>query len=455
MDFSHPRSFLFAVTALACVPVLAFAQDLAPADTPAPSPDDVLSPAIEEAPADAPAPSPDDVLSPAIGEAPANALAPSPDDVLSPAIGEAPADALAPSPDGVLSPAIEEKVVTAALSANPIEDLIRRRAEALDKLEKERNEAFRDRAEIVVTREEALTERERVALAREQQILMREAALNKREAAVVARETIAGARENILGVQEISSAVEKPRANPPSIVGKYACVIDALTGAVLHEKDSGREVAVASTQKLMTALLVIEAGDLDKEVIIEPEDVRVEPTRIGVKPGQTYTRRELVKALLVRSGNDIAQVLARDNAGSISAFADKMNARALSLGMTNTNFINPHGLTEEGQHSTARDMALLGRAAYGQPFVRECVKIKSDTFTFNDGTTRSLINTNKVLSRLDYCTGMKTGYTRASGNCLISSAEKNGRTRIVVVLGSSGSWIWKDSEVLLKWSVGS
>lgn len=338
---------------------------------------------------------------------------------------------------------------------NPIENLIRERAEALDALEAERNATFRKRAETLVLREAALAEREKAITARERQTTLRETTLARRESAITSRETVAAARENMLGIVETVAPAVKPKSPAPSIVGKHACVIDALTGAVLHEKDSRSKVAVASTQKLMTALLVVEAGELDQKILIKPEDVRVEPTIIGVKPGQSYTRRELVRALLVRSGNDIALALARDNAGSVEAFAEKMNARGLSLGMTQTQFMNPHGLTVSGQGSSAYDMALLGRAAYAQPFIRDCVATPSDTFTFEDGSTRALTNTNKVLSRFSACNGMKTGYTRASGYCLVSSAQKEGRARIVVVLGSNGTWIWKDSQVLLEWAIRS
>ncbi len=340
-------------------------------------------------------------------------------------------------------------------AGNALENLIRERAAALDAIEAERNNTFRKRAEILVQREAALAEREKIIAARERQAATRETALAKRESAITSREAVVAARETMLGIEETAALVEKPRSNAPTIVGKYACVIDALTGAVLHEKHAHSKVAVASTQKLMTALLVVEAGDLDEQIIIQSEDVRVEPTRIGVNPGQRYTRRELVRALLIRSGNDIALALARDNAGSVEAFAEKMNARALSLGMTQTTFMNPHGLTEPGQGSSAHDMALLGRAAYAQPFIRECVATKSKTFIFEDGSTRALTNTNKVLSSFSPCNGMKTGYTVASGYCLVSSAQKDGKARIVVVLGSNGTWIWKDSHVLLEWAIRS
>ena len=367
-----------------------------------------------------------------------------------------------PRPDLLSSESEREQNVLQALPASPsgrknmIDELLRQRAEELDRVEKERDAFFRQRAQLLLQREKLIGEREKAIGTREAELLSREAALLKREGVLAARESAVTTRESTLGIKEATPLpVEKPKWNAPSIVGKYACVIDAVTGTVLHEKAADQKVAVASTQKLMTAFLVVEAGDLDKMVTIEASDTHVEPTIIGVKAGQQYSRRELVKALLVRSGNDIARVLARDNAGSVEAFAEKMNTRALALGMSNSNFVNPHGLTATGQGSTARDMAILARACYADPFIRECTQIKSDTFKFTDGSSRALTNTNKLLDRYSPCNGMKTGYTRASGNCLISSAESNGRARIVVVLGSNGTWIWKDSQVLLEWAMKS
>ncbi|MFV1995480.1 MAG: serine hydrolase [Verrucomicrobiales bacterium] len=243
------------------------------------------------------------------------------------------------------------------------------------------------------------------------------------------------------------------RGTVPGIGAKYAIVVDALTGLTLYEKDADKKVPVASTQKLLTALLTIESGKFDGTVEVTPADVRVEPTLIGIKPGSTYEVRELVKSLLVRSGNDVAQCLARVCEGSLDAFAAKMNERALSLGMESSNFINPHGLPATGQVSTARDMSKLAMAAYRNETIREFVSIPTSVFKHPDGSTRTLTNTNKVMRAFDACNGMKTGYTRASGYCLVSSGEKEGLERIVVVLGAFGGTIWSDSEKLLRWAL--
>ncbi|WP_256199576.1 D-alanyl-D-alanine carboxypeptidase family protein [Verrucomicrobium spinosum] len=126
---------------------------------------------------------------------------------------------------------------------------------------------------------------------------------------------------------------------------------------MLFEKNADRKAPVASTQKLLTALLLTEDGNLDQILTVEPDDTKCAPVRLGIKAGEQYPRRQLLTALLVKSSNDIAQALARDNAGTMDEFVKKMNARAAELGMKDTRFLNPHGLPADGQYSTARDMA--------------------------------------------------------------------------------------------------
>jgi len=234
-----------------------------------------------------------------------------------------------------------------------------------------------------------------------------------------------------------------------SVNAKSAILLDANTGQVLYKKNDTAERAVASTQKLITALLVAEAGNLDKKVTIELVDTQCDPTKLNLKPGQIYTRRELLKAMLVRSFNDVARALARDNAGSIEAFAQKMNRRVKELGGTSSNFVNPNGLPAEGQHSTARDMARVARVAYRNPTLREIMCTKNCDFRFSSGKVVPLRNTNRLLRTYSFCNGMKTGYTDAAGHCLISSGTQNGRDCIAVVLGSSKGVIAEESAKLL------
>ena len=221
-----------------------------------------------------------------------------------------------------------------------------------------------------------------------------------------------------------------PSATTPTIQAESAVVIDTITGRILFQKNSRSPRAVASTQKLLTALCVLKAGPLADPITVEASDTQVEPSKVYIKAGETYTRRQLVKALLVKSGNDVAKALARDVSGTEAAFVDLMNNTARSIGMTQSHFKNPHGLTEEGQFSTAIDIATLAREVTKTPFFREAMSTKSYLFTYSDGRTKTLTKTNQILTRLPYCTGMKTGTTRAAGRCLVSSGVLNGKAVI-------------------------
>ena len=239
----------------------------------------------------------------------------------------------------------------------------------------------------------------------------------------------------------------------PSTRAAAVIVIDARTGEVLYEKNADQQRAAASTQKLLTALIVAERGYLDRQVTVAPIDTYAEPTKLNIKAGETYTRIELLRALLVKSCNDVARCLARDSAGSLEEFAQLMNEKARSLGATNSNFINPNGLPMPGQYSSARDLSLIARAAYANPTIRSIVSMPNLVFRYADGRTRELENTNKVLKRFPFCNGMKTGYTDAAGHCLISSGARPGRDVIAVVLGDRKPYVWTDSAALLSWAL--
>jgi len=243
-----------------------------------------------------------------------------------------------------------------------------------------------------------------------------------------------------------SGAVPNTRANS-------VMVVDARTGAVLHEKNADQPRPAASTQKLLTALIIAETGYLDRPVRVEQTDTFAEPVRLNIRPGELYQRIDLLRALLVKSPNDVARCLARDNAGSLEAFADKMNAKAQMLGATHSHFINPNGLPMPGQYSTARDLSIIARAAYANPTIRSIVCLPQLVFRYANGRTRELENTNKVLRRLPFCNGMKTGYTEAAGHCLIASGSRPGRDVIVVVLGDTKSGVWSDAASLLSWGL--
>jgi serine-type D-Ala-D-Ala carboxypeptidase (penicillin-binding protein 5/6) len=239
-----------------------------------------------------------------------------------------------------------------------------------------------------------------------------------------------------------------PRTRAVSVL-----VEDARTGEVLYEKNADAQRAAASTQKLLTALIVAEEGYLDQQVTVQTVDTLAEPVRLNIKSGDSYQRIDLLRALLVKSPNDVARCLARDNAGSIELFAQKMNTKARMLGATHSNFVNPNGLPMPDQYSTARDLSIIARAAYANPTIRSIVCLPQLVFRFANGRTRQLENTNKVLKRLPYCNGMKTGYTEAAGHCLIASGTIPGRDVIVVLLGDSKAGIWQDASALLSWGL--
>ncbi len=244
-----------------------------------------------------------------------------------------------------------------------------------------------------------------------------------------------------------------PNLAPPSVYAESAIVIDAASGRVLYAKNADQMRPVASTQKILTALVALDAGPLSKPVTITADDTRCEPTKLYLRPGETYTRADLLRVLMVKSANDVARALARDIGGSQEGFSAMMNRKAAQLGMRRSHFINPNGLPADGQYSTARDIAIASRHAYRSSAIRSWVNTQSYSFVFNNGRSLRLENTNKLLKRVPYCNGMKTGTTNLAGRCLVSTGELNGRAAIVVVLKSNSTHIWNDSEKLLRWAL--
>ena len=231
-------------------------------------------------------------------------------------------------------------------------------------------------------------------------------------------------------------------------------VIDAVSGDVLFERNADEKRPVGSTQKLLTSLLVAEAGNLDQPVTIEPIDEQAEPTTLQLKPGTSYTRSELLTALLVKSPNDVARALARDHSGSIETFASAMNEKALTLGADSSHFVNPNGLPANEQYSTATDMARIARAAYANPVLRPIMTIKYLPFRYADGHVYLIRNTNQTMRDNWFCNGMKTGYTDKAKHCLVSSGAVEGREVISVILGSTKDRVFTDSAKILRWALG-
>jgi D-alanyl-D-alanine carboxypeptidase (penicillin-binding protein 5/6) len=227
-----------------------------------------------------------------------------------------------------------------------------------------------------------------------------------------------------------------------------AVVIDEISGEPLYEKNPEQEFFPASTTKILTALIIIETGDLEHQVTVEPEDTHVEPSSLDLKPGEKYTRIQLLYGMMLKSANDVAQALARDNAGSIEAFSEKMNLRARELGALSSHFENPHGLHKPDHFTTPRDLSLIARTAMQQPLFRKIVSTVNYEWIGGAGPVW-LQNHNKLLTRFPGCTGLKTGYTVPAQQVLVSSALRDGREVISVVMHTDHPGIWEDSKTLL------
>ncbi|MGN1002271.1 MAG: D-alanyl-D-alanine carboxypeptidase family protein [Oscillospiraceae bacterium] len=214
-----------------------------------------------------------------------------------------------------------------------------------------------------------------------------------------------------------------------------AIVYEPVTGTVLYEKAPDEQMLIASTTKIMTALVVLENCALDETVEVKPEHAAVEGSSMYLKPGEEYTVEELLYGLMLASGNDAAAALADHTAGSMEAFAALMNEKCDELGLENTHFVNSHGLDAEGHYSSARDLALITAAAMENEIF--CRIFSTKTYSTHG---LSYVNHNKLLSTCEGCTGGKTGYTDAAGRILVSTAEREGMTLICVTISDPRDW---------------
>lgn len=212
-------------------------------------------------------------------------------------------------------------------------------------------------------------------------------------------------------------------------------LIEASTGKVLASQNAQVRLPMASLTKIMTALTVIRICQLDTKVKITAESVGVEGSSMYLKEGQVLTVRDLLYGLMLVSGNDAATALALHASGSIDKFADEMNKTAASLGLKNSHFLNPSGLYEEGHYTTALDLASLTCAALQNETFAQIVRTK--TYVVENQT---LVNHNRLLRELEGCIGVKTGYTKVCGRCLVSAVERDGVQLICVTLNWSNDW---------------
>lgn len=232
-------------------------------------------------------------------------------------------------------------------------------------------------------------------------------------------------------------------------VSAQSCIlVEALTGHILYEKDADAVMPMASTTKLFTALMIRECCQLDEIVTISDSAAKVEGSSSNLQAGEKISVEQLLYALLLSSGNDAAEALAEHAFdGNRDAFIDYMNRRAREMGLVSTAFTNPSGLPDESHYTTARELAQIGRFAHRDSVISRIVASKSVTFTTVDGVTHSYSNHNSLLRMYDYATGMKTGFTKAAGRCLVSSAVRGGIALICVTLRAPNDW--EDHEQLL------
>ena len=230
-----------------------------------------------------------------------------------------------------------------------------------------------------------------------------------------------------------------------ALSAEKAILMDAATGRVLYEKNAKERSLIASTTKIMTALIVCEQCNVLDRMEIPKEAVGIEGSSMYLKEGEVLTIQELLYGLMLHSGNDAATALAIYCGGTVEGFVQLMNDKAHRLGLTDTHFENPHGLDSSGHYSTAKDLAVLGAYAMENPIFRQTVSTKS----LKVGT-RHLTNHNKLLWRIEGVEGIKTGYTKAAGRILVSSATKDGRRLVAVTINAPQDW--NDHESL--YSVG-
>lgn len=216
---------------------------------------------------------------------------------------------------------------------------------------------------------------------------------------------------------------------------KSAVVIESSTLRKLYCRNENQKLPMASTTKIMTAICAIEnCKDLDEKFVISPKAVGVPGTSLYLRKGDVYSTRDLLYALMLISGNDASVAIAEHVAGSTSEFVTKMNELAKKIGVSSTHFANTHGLDADGHYTTAYDLARITAYALDNPLFKEIVTTKNIKIQNGAGEYRYLKNKNKLLSTLEDCVGVKTGYTDDAGRCLVSAIEKNGMRLVCVVL---------------------
>ena len=243
----------------------------------------------------------------------------------------------------------------------------------------------------------------------------------------------------------------QPKLTPSfaSCSGRAMCVLEKDSKRVLYSKNINEQLPMASTTKVVTAITVLQhCSNLDEYIQVDDSSIGVEGTSIYLRQGETIKVKDLLYGLMLRSGNDAATALACHVGGSVEGFASLMNDFAENIGAKNSNFANPHGLDNKNHYTTAYDLALISAYALNNPVFKEIVSTKTYVIEeTNKSDKRYLTNKNRLLSSLEGCCGVKTGYTSKAGRCLVSAAERNNTTYVCVVL-NCGPMFEESTELL-------
>ncbi len=241
---------------------------------------------------------------------------------------------------------------------------------------------------------------------------------------------------SIMGVYAASAEKENKSF---AISARSATLYEPETKKTLFSKNENEKMPMASTTKIMTGLVALENCELTDRIKVDNSAIGVEGSSAYLKSGEVLSAEELIYALLLQSANDAAVALACYIGDSIEGFADLMNDRAKEIGAHNTHFTNPHGLDDEEHYTTAHDLALITAEALKNENFKKIVSTYKRSFSSGE-ISRTYVNHNKMLKRYDGCVGVKTGFTKKSGRCLVSAAERNGLTFITVTLDAPNDW---------------
>ena len=268
------------------------------------------------------------------------------------------------------------------------------------------------------------------------------------------------AEEAVLPEPEIHIPAISSPPKAPTLHAHYACVMDSTSHRVLYGKEENVKAPMASTTKIMTALLALESGRTSETVTASAKAASMPKVHLGMQAGYQYTLKDLLYSLMLESHNDTAVAIAEHLGGSVEGFAKKMNEKAARLGMNSTHFITPNGLDADGHYSTASDMCLLASYAIQNTDFLDLVQTKSYQFTDISGKrSYSLTNRDAFLSYYEGALGIKTGFTGKAGYCFVGAAKRGNTVLTSCVLASGWppdkSWKWTDTKALMDYGMNN